>query len=296
MSELEHSNWKGNTGGTPWMQRFMAWSFRYLPLQVPYWCMGWVIPFYMLFAHKGYLAAYHFFRRRMGYNPLRAFWHVYLNHFRFGQVIIDRFAMFSGKTFQCEIDNYDAYRKLDQGEAGFVQVSSHTGNYELAGYSLIPERKSFNALVFSGETEQMQKGRSQMFEGKRMAMIPVSPDMSHIFAMNNVLAEGNIVSIPGDRVFGSPKTVECIFFGAKADFPLGPFAMAVQRGVEMLAVFCMKETTHRYRIFCRPLTVPDDLKRRDRMAALAQAFASELETVVRQYPNQWFNYFEFWKD
>jgi len=28
---------------------------------------------------------------------------------------------------------------------------------------------------------------------------------------------------------------------------------------------------------------------------LAQSFASELEGIVRRYPEQWFNFYEFWK-
>jgi predicted LPLAT superfamily acyltransferase len=31
------------------------------------------------------------------------------------------------------------------------------------------------------------------------------------------------------------------------------------------------------------------------MQQLAQAFATQLEDIVRRYPTQWFNYFDFWK-
>jgi predicted LPLAT superfamily acyltransferase len=30
------------------------------------------------------------------------------------------------------------------------------------------------------------------------------------------------------------------------------------------------------------------------MAQLAQSFAEQLESIVRRYPTQWFNYFDFW--
>ena len=29
--------------------------------------------------------------------------------------------------------------------------------------------------------------------------------------------------------------------------------------------------------------------------ALAQVYADELEMMMRKYPAQWFNYFDFWK-
>ena len=71
--------------------------------------MGCVIPFYMLFAHKGYISMYHFFRQRFGYGPMKSFVHVYLNHYAFGKVILDRFAVYSGRKFQIEIEGYEAF-------------------------------------------------------------------------------------------------------------------------------------------------------------------------------------------
>ena len=99
-------------------------------------------------------------------------------------------------------------------------------------------------LVFAGETKQVMNGRHSMFAGKRIQMIPISEDMSHIFLINNALSEGNIVSIKEDREFGSPRSVKCNFMGGEASFPLGPFAMATQRGINMLAVFVMKKSIH----------------------------------------------------
>src|SRR3712207_9399327 len=55
-----------------------------------------VIPFCMLFAHKGYIAQYRFFRRRMGHSVLRSFWLTYQNHCRFAEIILDRFYVYAG--------------------------------------------------------------------------------------------------------------------------------------------------------------------------------------------------------
>lgn len=295
---LDHSEWKGTTGGTPWMQRFMVKTFRHMPLFIPYWCMGWVILFYMLFNHQEYLWTYRYFRKRRGFSRLKSFIWVYVNHFRFGQVVVDRFAMYSGKHFELHVEGQELFDELEAGESGFIQVGSHVGNYELAGYTLVAKHKTFNALVFSGETEEVASGRNRMFADKNIKVVPVSPDLSHIFTLNSALADGNIVSIPGDRIFGSPKYLVCDFMGSKARFPLGPYAMAVQRDVPMLAVFVMKESTKRYNVYVRRLELPADkpLKRNEKMAALAQTFATEMEKILDTYPSQWYNYFDFWKD
>lgn len=45
--------------------------------------------------------------------------------------------------------------------------------------------------------------------------------------------------------------MKCNFMGGEASFPLGPFAMATQRGINMLAVFVMKKSIHKYCIYVK---------------------------------------------
>ena len=185
--------------------------------------------------------------------------------------------------------------KLELLPEGFILLSSHVGNYEIAGYSLKPKHKKINALVFAGETATVMENRQRILSQNNMSMIPVKEDLSHLFALNTALDNGEMVSMPADRVFGSQKSVECQFFGAKANFPLGAFAMAVQKEVPVLAIFVMKEGMKKYHAFVRQVSCDKTASRREQMSQLAQSFASNLEEIVRRYPTQWFNYFDFWK-
>ena len=65
----------------------------------------------------------------------------------------------------------------------------------------------------------------------------------------------------------------------------------------MLAVFVMKEGTRRYQAYVRPVGEGIDagLPARVRAEAMASSFAGLLEEVVRRYPTQWFNFYDFWK-
>lgn len=319
--QIKHDQWSGKTDGRPWMQRTLIAWLRVVDIRLLYGIMGLVIPFYMLFCHRAYLASYHFFRRRIGESPLRSFFHVYLSQYHLGQVVLDRFAVYAGRHFDIEIENFALFQTLSAAPGGFLQLSSHVGNYELAGYTLMAKDKPLNALVFSGETEIVMRGRNQVFAEHNIRMIPVQEDLSHIFMLSNALRDGEIVSMPGDRIFGSQKSVECNFLGAPALFPLGPFALAVQREVPVLTVFVMKESTWKYRIFidrldtCREMDAAStkagpvqnaettDVKtsgkpeqnRRQRMEELARRFAHRLEQMVKRYPTQWYNFYEFWQ-
>lgn len=281
--ELSHNQWSGKTDGTPWMQRALIGMYRFLPLRLLYGIMALVVPFYMLFSHKGYLACYRFFRQRMRFRPLKAFAYVYRNHFAFGQVILDRFAVYAGKQFRFVLEGAERFEQLAQGEKGFVMLSSHVGCYELAGYSLTSDHKRLHALVYAGESATIMQQRSRVLSGHNMEMVPVMPDLSHLFALNAALDNGDIVSMPADRLFGSRKAAKCTFFGDMAKFPQGAFALARAKEVPLLAVFVMKERAKQYRIIVKEVSD-------------AQQFSSALEETVRRYPTQWFNYFDFWAE
>ena len=292
---LQHTEWSGKTGGLPWMQRSLIFLFRVFPLWLIYGVMALVVPFYMLFGRKGYKAMYSLFHDRFGYGAWKSFWLVYSNHFRFGQVILDRFGVYAGKKYHFINDGQEQMDALENLPEGFMVLSSHIGNYEIAGYSLKPKHKKFNALVYAGETATVMENRRRMLEQNNMSMILVKEDISHLFAINSALDNGEIVSMPADRIFGSQKYIECEFFGAPARFPLGGFAMAVQKGVEVLAVFVMKEGMKTYHAFVSEVKCDRSAGKREQMAQLAQNYAQCLESIVRRYPTQWFNYFDFWK-
>ena len=242
----------------------------------------------------GFKPIYRYFRQRWGFNPVKAFLKTYQNHCLFGQVVIDRFAMYAGKHFQIDIDGYAFFQQLDRQPDAFIQLSSHIGNYELAGYSLKSENKRFNALVFWGEKQSVMENRANMFSDKNIRMISIKEDMSHLFLIDNAFQQGEIVSLPADRIFGSQKYVKASLLGADVKLPLGPFSVATMRGLNVLAVNVMKSSTKGYRIYVKPLSYDKQAPRNKQIEQLAHSYVNELERMIKMYPTQWYNYFDFW--
>ena len=286
--------WKGRTDGLPWMIRSLVAVMRVLDRRAIYLVMALIVPFYMIFNHKGYKAIYRFFRQRFGLGPLKSFLKVYANHFRFGQVIVDRYAAFAGKRFRFAFDGNDMFLAMLNEPGGFVQLSSHIGNYEMVGYSLTSTTKKINGLFYGGESEVMMEFRRKILSMHNIGLIEVNGSMEHIFQMNAAIDRGEIVSMTGDRMLGSPKSFRCQFMGAEANFPMGPFALAVQKDVPIVAVFCMRGKWGVYNVYVRKVTAAPGLPPRASMQDMAQKFAAELESIVRLYPTQWFNYYDFW--
>jgi predicted LPLAT superfamily acyltransferase len=277
------------------MHRTLIKVLRLMGVRPMYLVMGiFVVPFYFVLHRQAFMAIWHYMRQRQGFGRWKSLRMAYLNHYRFGQVVLDRFAMYAGIKFQLDRVNNELFTELSNDDEGFVILSCHVGCYEMAGYTFTATKKPYNALVYGGETQSVMENRRRLFTMHNIRMIPTSDDMSHIFEMNNALANGEIVSIPADRIYGSPRTVECQLLGAKANLPLGPFTLATQRDAKTIAIFVMKESAYRYTVYIRSVQADPQLKRNERTAALAQAFATEMETILRKYPEQWYNYYEFW--
>lgn len=291
---MAEQKWEGTTFGNSLMHRWLIGILKGIDIRMVYFFTYlFVIPPCLF--RSSFKPIYHYFRRRWGCGPVKAFWKTYQNHCQFSEVVIDRFAMYAGRHFDIEVEGGEHFERLTRRPEAFVQLSSHIGNYEMAGYSLRSDDKPLNALVYAGEKQTVMENRSQMFADKNVRMIQMKADMSHLFLIDNALQQGEIVSIPADRVFGSQKTVSVSLLGAPVKLPMGPFTVAALRGLDVLAVNVMKKDMKTYKIYVTPIAYDKQAPRKQQVQQLAEGYAAELEHMVRQYPTQWYNYFEYWK-
>ena len=287
-------NWAGTTYGNGWMHKWLIRMLRYSDVRLWYAFVAVCVVPVCLLVNPAQKIIYRYFRKRWHYSKVRAALATYRNFYLFAQVVIDKFAMYAGKHFNIEIVGNEHFLALASREDGFVQLSAHVGNYEIAGYSLVAEKKRFNALVFGGEKASVMKNRNKMFANTNINMIGIDADMSHLYEINSALANGEIVSMPGDRIFGSEKSIETDLLGATAHLPAGPFRVATMRGLDCLAVNVMKTGAKSYCIYVSPLIYNKQAPRPEQVRGLADSYARELERIITMYPEQWYNYFEFW--
>lgn len=293
---MTEQKWAGTTYGNNWMHKWLIRILRVVDLRILYVFVAlFIIPICLL-VNKSGVITYRYFRKRVGYNVIKSIWSVYVNHVLFSQVVIDKFAMWAGKKFDVEIEGYDHFLDLANKPEGFVQLSAHIGNYEIAGYTLVAETKRFNALVFFGEKQSVVENRKKMFKSTNIHMIAVRPDMGHLFEINQALANGEIVSMSADRMLGSQKNLLIPFLNGEAQFPAGPFSVATLRGLDVLAVNVMKTGSRKYKIYVTPLYYDSTKSRKEQIESLSKSYVAELERMMSMYPTQWYNYFDLWKN
>ena len=287
--------WTGKTDGTRGMQKSLIFIFRHVDVRVMYVVMAVVIVFYMLFRRTSYLAQKDYFTQCYGMRGWRRLWAIYQNHYQFGQVVLDRFAAYAGREYKFEYDGLEVYERISSLPTGAIIVQSHIGNFEMAGYSL-HSKKWMHALAFTGESEVVLQHRKELLAKHHINLIPVVNSTDHVFELYNALQAGDLLCIPGDRRLGSDKAVECAFFLRTAYLPEGVFRMAAMMQVPVMAIWVMKRKWNTYKVYTRELVLHTDLSRKEQIQDLAQQYASQMEALLRQYPMQWYHYFDFWKE
>lgn len=288
------TEWQGTTYGNSWMHRWLIRMLRVIPVWVLYAFVAVAVVPVCMIVNPARSIIYQYFRERWNMRPFKAMLMTYRNFYLFAQVVIDKFAMYAGRRFEIDVEGLEYYNKLANAAEGFVILSAHIGNYEIAGYTLHADAKRFNALVFGGEKGSVMENRNRMFANTNIRMIAVSDDMSHLFAINNALADGETVSMPADRMLGSRRAIGITLLGAEAHLPRGPFDVATMRGLNVVAVNVMKTAAKKYTIYVTPLTYNHEATRTEQSLQLAQGYAAELERMLKMNPAQWYNYFEFW--
>lgn len=289
----DNKAWSGKTGGTRWMQQSLIGMFRHINPVILYPFVGiWVLG-YICFAPAGTRGIWHYWTRR---GVRRRVWNLYLNYLEFGKAILDRFAAYSGRKIHVRVEGQEILDRLNELPTGYIVLSSHIGNQELAGYTFRPAKPMYIS-VYLGDTETVMENRRKMFERHGLKVLPMRSDGSHILDMHNVLSEGNILSIHADRLFYNSKRLRTPMLGEEASFPEGPFRIAVAEGLPVVSLFFMRERMDTYTLYVRELAngqLPGKNKR-EQSEELLRRYVRANEQLLECYPRQWFHFYEFWK-
>ena len=294
----EERKWEGKTDGGNFGQKFLLWALHRVNVCWLYPLLVVAIPFYLLFGREGRKASYHYFRDRHQFSFWKSCWYVLKNHICFGAVVLDKFALIAGNKGQYKalVTNDDIIQQKLNQPGGFLIAGAHVGNLEMSGLCVPHAQKRINSIIFGGESGDFQKKRIEAFTQSEMNMIPVEEDMSHLFAIKEALEKEEVVVIPCDRVWGSSKVVSTPFLNGEAEFPVGTFRLAAQLDVPVMVLFIFKEKWNTYRVLSKELKLTDEYSNSiQKSTTYCKAYVKELETVVREYPEQWFNFYPFWK-
>jgi predicted LPLAT superfamily acyltransferase len=287
--------WDGKTKGSLWGYKFFIFIIRTFGLNVSYFFCRIVSYYYILFAKTPREGLIQFYAIGFGHNKKKSRKLAITNFYNFGQTLIDRIAMFSDKkkAFTHTFNNEKVLRKMNENGNGGILISGHVGNWENAG-NLIHERitSTINIVMLDAEVEKVKKFMEMKTGGSKYNLIPIKKDgMSHLILIHQALKRKEFVALHADRITEDTKSFELNFLKGEAKFPMGPFILAEKFKVPITFVYAAKATKFHYDLYATdPITEP--------LPALeiAQKYVSHLETMVKKYPTQWFNFYKYYAD
>ena len=127
---MAQGKWAGTTYGNGWMHKCLINMLRILDVRLLYLFSSIFVVPVCLVLNPSRQTAYKYFREIHKYGKFKSAWATYINHCKFAQVVIDKFAMYAGKKFDVTIEGMDKFNALASGEEGFLHLSSHIGNFD----------------------------------------------------------------------------------------------------------------------------------------------------------------------
>lgn len=295
------NKWDGQSQAKVLGFKIFVFILNTFGLNPAYFILRFVSFYYFLFSKPNkYIRDY--FRKVHGYSPLKSRLAVYKNNFILGQTIIDKVAVMAGmkNPFQVIHKNGKSLDDLKALGKGGILVSAHIGNWEVAGQGLNRLGTAFNILMYSNEKEDVKQYMDGVMKEKKINIIAINEETkSHIIELHKAFSNNELVVMHGDRYRDGAKTLTANFFGRAAKFPAGPFIMAAKFGVPLCIVFAVKTNKHTYQFSTEKIIEVERVRGEAQLDKICQdlleQYVVEVEKMVKAYPHQWFNYYDFWQ-
>lgn len=275
---------------------------KYSGLSAAYFFLRFVVLYFIFFSPKAFKAIYNYFHKTLKQNTFLSLINIFRNYYVFGQILIDKVAVSSGfkNKFTFNFDGEEFLRDMVSQNNGALLISAHIGNFELAGNLLQRLNTRINIVIYDAEIKNIKAYLSSLTKKLDVNFIILKDDFSHIYELNTAFENKEIVCMHGDRFIKGSKTIPATLLSSTADFPAGPFYLALKNNIPVSFVFAMKESRFHYHFYATPPkyyfnpNLPHS-KRDAAVKTIIYDYISLLEKMLNVYPLQWFNYYEFWK-
>lgn len=294
------SSWEGKTRGGTVGYRIFIFFLQKVNIRFSYTILRFVAAYFWIFSDKKPLL--YFYQKRLAYNKLSSYKAIYRNYVMMGECLLDKIVMMAGikNKFTFDFDGEEHLHKLAKDKKGGILIGAHVGNWEIAGHLLKRIDTKVHVVMLDAEHQKIKDLLQDVLTEKQMSIIPIKNNFDHLYAIEEALKNGEFIALHGDRFLPGSKTISSIFLNEEAQFPSGPFYMASKFSAPVCYVSAIKEGRYHYHFHAtKPeiLPFPSKLKTRNQdLKKMIEPYVTNLEKIVSESPNQWFNFYPFWSE
>lgn len=218
----------------------------------------------------------------------------------FASTVHDRVYLLNDRfdLFDIEFVGDDTVREALERQPGALLLGAHLGSFEvLRAMAHEHAHAPVAMLMYEENARKINAILNAINPGAHQDVVALGHPDSMLKARDRLDA-GCLVGLLADRSLANDSTAECMFLGAPARFPLGPWRMAAMLRRPVFFMAGLYLGGNRYRLHFELIADFAVIERADREAAIEramQAYADRLGDFCRQAPYNWFNFFDFWQ-
>jgi len=234
-----------------------------------------------------------------------SFGDLYAHLFRFVACTLDAFFLVSGKTHHFEVtrDGHEILADLRDRKQGAILLGAHVGSFYAMRMASKNESLPLYALMYTKNARMLNEALGRLDPESQARVLELDPEggIDAMIKVKELVDQGGIIAILADRIpLGAPpdRIVRVPFLGEDASFPMGPFLLASSLKCPVYTTFGLSRGSKRYDLNCHLFAERIELPRKDRKGALeayVRQYAAKLEEAVRKAPDNWFNFYDFWR-
>lgn len=297
MAQNDTRSWSGKSRGGLLGHLIFINIIKGLGVRTAYCLLSFVVIYFIPFAPSATRSIWKFSRKILKYGYLESLILIYKNFYSLGRALIDKVAVNQGKNEEYTFDfaePEDVKSVLNSGQ-GVIIIGAHFGNWEIGAPFFGKYGKKMNVLMMDQEYQNIKQILEINKNIDSYGIIPIEGEsLDYIFKIRDALAKGEYVSIQGDRLSRSDKHQDMDFMGQIAPFPLGPFVLAARMNVPVVFYFAEHIGYKRYKFDFILSDYKSGSKAMKMEKQLLGEYVSHLSERVRKYPEQWYNYYDFW--
>ena len=281
-------SWSGKSRGGSLGYRFFIFLIRKIGIRSAYAFLSIIVIYFIPFAPKATGAIWRYNRHILKYGVFKSIIKLYCHYYRFGQTIIDKIAIINGleNKYKFEFENYEDFIDLLK-KGSVIIIGGHIGCWEIGSGFFGDYGSKLNVVMYDGEYQKIKDAIQA--SGISYKIIAINDGgVESLLKIKYAIDKNEYVCFQGDRFTSKDNTAEKNFMGKPALFPLGPFIVASKFRTPVIFYFAMREKGMKYRfIFKKESGVSHN--------DIMNGYIKEFESVVRRYPQQWFNFYDVWQ-
>ena len=285
--------------------RLMAFIAVAFGRRVARWVLHPITWYYLAFAPVARRHSARYLARALGRPPTLA--DRYRHVFTFAGTVLDRVYLARGRLhdFELRLEGAALMDELVAQGRGALLIGAHLGSFE-ALHAVGASRPGLRVAMamYPDNARLIHQTLQAIAPHFHLDIITIGRAGSTL-EVRDWLDAGGLVGMLGDRVLGAEgarvSLVDLPFLGHSARFSDGPFRLALLLKRRLVFMVGLYRGGRRYDVRFEPLAdfsaPPADAHSRDNLLRDAmQAYVQRLESLCREAPYNWFNFYDFWHE